>query len=71
MEIIDVAVAEELQHWDSWCYDLYTGTDGWRCQICQDWIPGTDSMVEHLFLQHGLAPVFTGVASMWIENKRR
>jgi hypothetical protein len=44
---------------------------GWRCQICQDWIPGTDSMVEHLFLQHGLAPVFTGVASMWIENKRR
>lgn len=43
-------------------------TDGWRCRICQDWLSGTDLMVEHLFEQHSLAPVYVGVASMYVNT---
>lgn len=64
----DVAVAEEHGCWNRF-WDDWVTTDGWRCQICQDWVPGTDSMVEHLFLQHGLAPVYIGVASMYVEKE--
>jgi hypothetical protein len=63
----DVAVEEACWVRDRpYCWSVYS--DGWRCQICQDWIPGTDLMVEHLFEQHSLAPVYTGVASMYVNT---
>lgn len=42
--------------------------DGWRCQICQTWLSDTDLMVDHLFRQHSMAPVYVGVASIYVEG---
>lgn len=60
----DVALPEASGVWNCF-WTEWEITDGWRCQICQYWTDGTNLMVDLLFQQHHLAPVYVGVASIY------